>query len=281
MLTLVLDTIRETVRRKFVPAAAILTAAATLLSLWGFWSLAHLHTAAGRPISFVEMRSTTAVLVIFGGFLFSFVLAFGAAVLAAPALSTDLESGLLLPILARPIPRQLIVVSKIVGLAIVLGIYAAVASVLELCAVYVTTGYIPPNPPAAIVALWGVSVVVLSLTIALSVRLPALATSLVAVMGFGVAWMVGIVAAFANAYHNATLERVGVISQLLLPTDAMWRLAAYQLEPVAMLGRNGGFGPLGPFSVASPPPPAMAWWAAAWCAGIICLASWMFARRDA
>lgn len=280
MLTLILDTIRETVRRKFVSVAAVLTAAATVLSVWGFWSLAHLHTASGRPISFVEMRSTTAVLVIFGGFVFSFVLAFGAAVLAAPVLSTDRESGLLLPILARPIPRWGVVLSKIAGLAFVLGMYVTVASALELCAVYVTTGYVPPNPPGATIALWGISVVVLSLTMALGVRLPALAASLVAVMGFGVGWMIGIVAALANAYHNATLERVGVISQLLLPTDAMWRLAAYQLEPVAMLGRNGGNGPLGPFSVVSPPPPSMVCWAVAWCAGIICLACWMFARRD-
>lgn len=281
MVAITVDTIREVSRRKFVPAAAILTAAVTLLAAWGFWSLAHLHTANGKPLSFVEVRSTTAFLVIFGAFLFSFILAFGGAILAAPMLSSDLESGLLLPVLARPLSRIWFVVAKLVGLSLVLGVYAALASVLQLLAVALTTGYVPPHPFAAIGALWMLASVVLVLGLALSVRLPALAGSLVAVTGFGVAWMIGIVSAFGAAYHNAMLIRVGVVSQLLFPTDAMWRIAVYQLEPAAMLGHNGGFGPLGPFSVASPPPVAMIWWTAAWIVVVLALAAGAFSRKDA
>jgi ABC-type transport system involved in multi-copper enzyme maturation permease subunit len=281
MLTIALDTVREVSRRKFAPAAIALTALVTVLTAWGFWSLAHLHTANGRPLSFVEVRSTTAFLVIFGAFLFSFVLAFGGAILSAPLLSSDLESGLLLPVLARPISRVSFVGGKAAALIAVVGIYSAVAALLQLFAVRLTTGYVPPHPFAAVGALWMLATVVMALGFALSVRLPALASSLIAVTAFGLSWMVGIVSSFGIAYHNALLIRVGVISQLLIPTDAMWRIAVYQLEPVAMLGHNGGFGPLGPFSVVSPPPIAIVCWTLAWIASVLTFAAGAFSRRDA
>jgi ABC-type transport system involved in multi-copper enzyme maturation permease subunit len=281
MLTTALDTIREVSRRKFAPAAMALTALVTVLTAWGFWSLTHLHTANGHPLSFVEVRSTTSFLVIFGAFLFSFVLAFGGAILSTPLLSTDLESGLLLPVLSRPISRVSFVAGKAAALIFVVGIYCAVAGLLQLFAVRVTTGYVPPHPFAAVGALWMLATVVMAFGLALSVRLPALASSLIAVAVFGVSWMVGVVSSFGIAYHNAMLIRLGVVSQLLVPTDAMWRIAVYQLEPVAMLGHNGGFGPLGPFSVVSPPPIAMVWWTLAWIAIFLTAAAGAFSRRDA
>jgi ABC-type transport system involved in multi-copper enzyme maturation permease subunit len=281
MLTIALDTVREVSRRKFAPAAIALTALVTVLTAWGFWSLTRLHTANGHPLSFVEVRSTTAFLVIFGAFLFSFVLAFGGAILSTPLLSTDLESGLLLPVLARPISRVSFVAGKAAALILVVGMYSAVTALLQLSAVRLTTGYVPPHPFAAVGALWMLATVVMAFGLALSVRLPALASSLIAVAAFGVSWMVGVVSSFGIAYHNAMLIRLGVVSQLLVPTDAMWRIAVYQLEPVAMLGHNGGFGPLGPFSVVSPPPIAMVWWTLVWIAIFLAVAVGAFSRRDA
>ncbi|HEY1429749.1 MAG TPA: ABC transporter permease [Candidatus Tumulicola sp.] len=268
-------------RRKFASAAIVMTGMLAVLAAWGFWSLAHLHDANGRPLTYVDVRSTTALLVMFGAFLYSFVLAFGAAILAAPLLSSDLESGLLLPVLARPLSRAGIVVAKAVALTLAIGAFSAASAAVQLLAVWATTGYVPPHPFAAIGSLWMLATVVLAFALALSVRLPALAASLVAVTAFGIAWIVGIVSAFGIAYHNATLVRIGVISQLLLPTDAMWRVAVYQLEPAAMLGRNGSFGPMGPFSVASPPPAAVVWWTFGWIVVTMAVAAASFARRDA
>jgi ABC-type transport system involved in multi-copper enzyme maturation permease subunit len=281
MLTIAYDTLRELGRRKFATAAVFFTLAVTILSAWGFWSLAHLHTAAGQPVSFVEIRGTTAFLVIFGAFLFSFILAFASTTLSAPILSTDVESGLLLPILARPISRVSFVLAKAVTIALAIGVYAAIVALLQLLVVRATTGYLPPDPLAAVGAVWLLSTSVLALSFALSVRLPALASSLIAVCAFGLSWMVGIIAAFGIADRNMPLIRIGVISQLLMPSDAMWRIAVFHLEPVAMLGHNGGFGPVGPFSVAAPPPVAIIWWTFAWIAVVLTFAAITFSRRDA
>jgi ABC-type transport system involved in multi-copper enzyme maturation permease subunit len=275
------NTLLELSRRKFTMAAAILLLFTMLLSVWGFGSLAHLRTASGHPVTFLEIRGTTAFLVIFGAFLCSFVLAFGGAMLAAPILSTDLESGLLLPVLARPISRTSFAIAKVATIALAIGACALVGALLLLLVVRLTTGYAPPDPLAAIGTLWLLSIVVLTLSLALSVRLPALAASLIAVCAFGVSWMVGIVAAFGIAGHNPALMRVGVIFQLLMPSDAMWRIAVFHLEPAAMLGHNGGFGPVGPFSVAVPPPTSMVWWTLAWIAAVLTFAVSSFARRDA
>jgi ABC-type transport system involved in multi-copper enzyme maturation permease subunit len=197
-----------------------------------------------------------------------------------PALSGEVESGVLLPILARRISRTSVVVGKALGLAAVLGLYGGIAGLLEALVVRVATGYVPPHPLAAIVALCMLSLVILTFTLALSARLPALASSIVSVTCFGVAWIVGIVAAFGAPYHNEALVRIGVVSQLLFPSDAMWRVAAYQLEPAALIHHGGPFGPLGPFSVTSPPPTATIVWTIGWVAAALFLATRSFESRD-
>lgn len=279
MIAIVLATMREIARRRFAIAAFAATVAVGGLTAWGFAGLHHLHSG-GRPLTPLEVKTTAALLVVFIAFLFSFILAFAATLVASPMLSTEVESGVLLPVLARPISRTHVVVGKAVGLGIVLGVYGGVAGVLEFAIVWATTGYVAPHPLAAVAALVGLSFVMLALTLAIGARLQMVASSIIAVVAFGVAWMTGVVAAFGPAYHNETLVRVGVVSQLLLPTDAMWRVAVYQLEPAALLQRAGPFGPLGPFSVTSPPPPAMVVWTVLWIVAVTALAARSFERRD-
>ncbi len=279
MIAIVSETIREIVRRRFAIAALWATLGVAVLTGWGFWSLHNLHAEHGKPLSPVEIHAVAALLVVFIAFLFSFILAFAATLVASPMLSTEVESGVLLPVLARPISRAQIVVGKAIGLAVVLTLYGALAGLLEFSMVWLATGYLPPHPVAAIAALLDLSFVMLALTLALGARMQMIAGSIVAVIAFGIAWMTGVVAAFGPPYHNEVLIRVGVVSQLLLPTDAMWRVAVYQLEPAALL-HAGPFGPLGPFSVIAPPPPATIVWSLVWMVVVVGLAVRSFARRD-
>ena len=282
MIAIAKHSLHEIVRRRFVLAALIGTVAIALLSGWGFAHLASAHRHGGGSISPMQIKAVSAILVALMAWLFSFILAFAAALVASPALSAEIDSGILLPVLARPVSRTAVVAGKAVACAIVTCAYAAFAGALEFAVVATVTGYVPPHPVAALTALAALSLVMVAATLALSSRLPAMTASIVAVACFGVAWFAGIVASFYPVSHDAALARVGVISQLIFPSDAFWRTAAYQLQPAAFTAQAQSAGVWqGPFIVTGPPPPAMLAWATLWILAVLVLSAYSFGRRDA
>jgi len=75
MISVALLTINELVRRRFILAALCATAVLVGLTDWGFTHLMHMHDRHGRPLTEIEVRSMTAVLVVLITYMFSFVLA--------------------------------------------------------------------------------------------------------------------------------------------------------------------------------------------------------------
>ena len=64
--------------------------------------------------------------------MFSFVLAMTAAFIGAPAIGGDLESGVALAILARPLRRAEILLGRWLGCALVVAAYAAASGLLAI-----------------------------------------------------------------------------------------------------------------------------------------------------
>jgi ABC-type transport system involved in multi-copper enzyme maturation permease subunit len=274
-------TVAEIARRRFALLALLGVVALAGLTGWGFHAM---HGGVGRhphPLSASEMRGVAAFMLPFISYLFSFVLAFAAAMAAATMLSAEVESGVLLPVLARPISRTAVVFGKALGLATVVGAFAALYGLFEYSVVFVTTGFVPPHPVLAIAALAGAGIAVVALTLALASRLQAIASGLVAILGFGFAWFAGVAGSLAAAYQNAMLVHAATIAQLLLPTDAFWRVSAFQLEPalfVTQLQQRGGWP--GPFFVTAPPPPATIVWSVVWIFLVLAIAARSFSTRD-
>jgi ABC-type transport system involved in multi-copper enzyme maturation permease subunit len=193
-----------------------------------------------------------------------------------------MESGVLLPIATRPLSRGAIMGGKALALAVVVCIYAAMTSAAEFAVVRWLTGYLPPHPAQAIGYLCVLALVMLVLALAISTRLSAIASSIVAIMFFGIAWIGGIAGSVGDFFGNQTMRDAGTITQLVLPTDAMWRAAVFRLEPTSLTAglSNGGHGWPGPFVVLSPPPIAMLFWTLEWIVVLYVVAARSFALRD-
>lgn len=280
MIPMALLTLRELTRRRFVLAAAVMTALLVALTGWGFVHLTHMRPH-GKPVSHVELMTMTAVLIILIAYMFSFVLAVAGVFLAAPSLANDIESGVLLPVLTRPVSRTAVLAGKVLALTAVVAIYAAIAGAAEFGVARLATGYLPPHPLSAIGYLCMLAIVMVMLAFALSTRLSAIAGSIVAIVLFGAAWMGGIVGSLGTYYDNLGAIDAGIVSQLILPTDAMWRAAVFQLEPaVAIAGMRAHHVWPGPFFVLAPPPAATLIWTVAWLAVAYLAAARSFARRD-
>ena len=281
MINVALLTWREMSRRNFFLGAAAATAALIAVTGWGFWFLSHIHTARGTPVTHLEVLSMSAVLVILISYLFNFLLAVAAVFLAAPSLANDIESGVLLPVLTRPISRAAIFSGKAVALAVIIALYASITGACEFAVIRATTGYMPPHPAQAVWFLTLSGLVMMSLALLLSTRMAALAASIVSVGLFVIARLGSTAQSLGIHFENSTATHAGTVSQLLLPSDAMWQAALYSLEPESMIAAmSNSHTWAGPFFTTAPPPVAMFAWSAAWIVVIAVLAARSFALRD-
>jgi ABC-type transport system involved in multi-copper enzyme maturation permease subunit len=272
-------TLREATRRRLLWVLAGLTALIVVLTWWAFSRIAEASPITGPT----EMLGVSQVCVMLA-FMFSFVLAMTAVFAGSPAIGPDIENGLLLAMLARPIRRSEVMLGRWLGLAAVLVVYALVAGYLELGAVVLATGYAPIDPLMAPLYLAGEALILLTMAIVLSTRIASVAGGAMAVVGYGLAWMAGVVGGVGEAFNNDLLRGAGTAARLILPSDVMWRGAAGALSPTADVLREGGVASpeLYRFSPFSGAPPSLFWlaWCVFWVVGALALGTILLRRRE-
>ena len=276
-------TVQESSRRRLLLALLVLTLIVVGFSAWGFNKITTVTNSEGQTLPTEQVALVTSQLLIVIVFMFSGVLALSAAVVAGPLISGEVESGLLLSMLARPVRRSEIVIGKWLGLAILVGIYAAGAGFLELAAVDWATGYLPPHPVDLIVYVAAEGLVLLSLGMLLSTRLSGITAGVIALVAWLIAWIAGVVGDIGTGLQNQALQNVGVVSHLLLPSDGLWRGAIFAMEPdtlIASMKALGTFGRANPFAAVDPPPTEFLMWVAIWFAGMLALSVWSFRTRE-
>jgi ABC-type transport system involved in multi-copper enzyme maturation permease subunit len=276
-------TLVEARRRRLVLTVFLLTALMIVFTAYGFSRLNTLHCGRdGTPCSPTEIQLAASLLLILVAYMFDSVIVVGASFVAAPSIAGEIETGILLAILPRPIRRRDVILGKWLGLVVLVAIYAVFTYALEFLAVRLVVGYAPPHPIEAVLYVIGEAIVLMTLALLVSTRLAPMTGGIIAVVLFGVAWMAGIAEAIGIAFENTVLTNVGVIVGLAIPTDALWRNAIYNLEPIAMIVAQGSERILSanPFFVASPPPIANVIWAATWVVVVLGLAVYSFEKRD-
>ena len=278
VLTIARLTILEASRRRLLLALSVLTLVVIALTSWGFSRLPLM-----KNVTPAEVRLAASQLTILVAFMFSGVLALGSTLVAAPSVAGDIESGVALAILPRPVRRTEVLMGKWLGLAVLITLYAAASGLLELLGIWLATGYAPPNPVITLLFVAAEGIVLMSLALLLSTRLPPMTGGVIALVLFFVAWIGGIALAIGQAFNNDTIINIGIGSRLLIPTDGLWHGAIYNLEPadVLRLARAAGRARAGnPFLAEDPLPAAYLAWCFAWVIGVLGLANWSFLKRD-
>ena len=282
MITIAILTVREAARRRILWLLIGLTIGSVALTGWGVERLATLARESGEDE--LSIRIGVSQILILVAFMFSFVVAMTAAFLAAPAIAGDLESGVALAMLARPIRRADLVIGRWLGLCVVLAGYAAASGLLEIAVVASLTGHSPPQPLVAVAFLAGEGIVILTLALLLGTRLPSVGAGAVCVVLFGLAWMSGVFAGIARLFDVEVLATVARATRYLLPTDGLWRGVVYALEPpLVIAGADAAVGPMAdanPFYASAPPPLLFVAWSVVWVAAVLGLAVWSLSRRD-
>jgi ABC-type transport system involved in multi-copper enzyme maturation permease subunit len=276
-------TVQETSRRRLILALIILTLIVVGFSAWGFNKITTVTRGDGTVLPPDQVALITSQLLIVVTFMYSGVLALSAAVVAGPLISSEVESGLLLSMLARPLRRSEVVIGKWLGLAVLIAMYAAGSAALELAAVDWATGYLPPHPIHLVLYVGAEGLVLLSLGLLLSTRLSGITGGVIALVAWLMGWIAGVVGDVGTGLQNKAVENVGIISHLLLPTDGLWRGAIYALEPDAFLATLRAAGTVAranPFAQVDPPPVSYLAWVVLWFGIVLALSIWSFRTRE-
>jgi ABC-type transport system involved in multi-copper enzyme maturation permease subunit len=268
-------TLQEAARRRVLRSLAVLTFVLLTLSAWGFSRI----DAEFGGLTSGEARlaaSTVLNLVMFG---LSLIAALGTAFLAGPTLAGDVESGIALAIMARPVRRSAVLLGKWLGLVTFGSGFVAVAGLAQLLIVRVTTGYWPPQPATGLALLAVQTTVLLTLGLLLSTAVSPMASGIVAVGLFGATWIAGVVGSVGEDLGNDGVARVGTVSRMLLPTDGLWRgaMRAFQ-DPTLLAQFPASAG--NPFLSLAPLTATYLAWTALWVSAVLGLAGLTFLRRD-
>src|SRR3954451_14117243 len=219
VLTVAHLTVREASRRKVLRALAGLMLALLGLSAWGFAKLAGGLESEFGSLTSGEARLVAAQvlnLVMFG---MSLIAALGTAFLAGPTLSGEIESGMALSVLARPVRRSDVLLGKWLGLVAFGSGFVALSGLAQFVIVQVTVGYWPPQPVLGLALLAAQTTVLLTLGLLLSTVISPMASGIVAVGLFCATWIAGVVGGVGVAVGNDGVAKVGTVSRMLLPTD--------------------------------------------------------------
>jgi Cu-processing system permease protein len=279
VLTIMRLTLLEAVRRKIALAAVLLGLA--FLALYGIGLYFLLFRtglpSADTPSGGLVRSQVENFLSLAGMYAVNFLgIALGALV-SADTLAGEINSGTIQAIVTKPVRRAEVVLGKWLGFAALLAIYLLLMLGGLVAVVYAEARYVVPNLWGGLLLIYLEALVVMTLTLACSSSFSTLATGGTVFGLWGLAFIGGFVEQIGALLRNAAVVNIGVISSLIMPTEAVFRRAAYLMtSPAAQaLGISSG-----PVFVVSVPSPAMVVYGALYLVACLALAVWQFARRD-
>src|SRR3954447_27073894 len=193
-------TLREASRRRVLWALVALTVVLLGLSGWGFSRL--VAESDFGSLTSGEARLVASQLLNLVMFGLSLIAALGTAFLAGPTLAGEVESGISLSVLARPVRRSAVLLGKWLGLVVFGSGYVALAGLAQCLVVRFTVDYWPPDPAAALALLAAQTVVLLTLALLLSTVISPMASGVITVGLFGATWIAGVVGGVGSALGN-------------------------------------------------------------------------------
>lgn len=272
-------TFRENVRKRIVLTALVLG-----LVFLGFFSIGfHLifdsviksSQFSNDMMAQVARAEASNTLLQAGLYAVTFLSIAMGALLAADTLSGEITSGTIQTIATKPVRRSDVVLGKWLGFAILLALYALLMSGGTVTSVWLQAGYLPSNVWAGLALVYLEALLMMTLALFCSSFLPGLATGGVVFGLYGLAFIGGWVEQIGTYTKNETAVQVGIIISLIMPSESLWRRAAFEMESAvySMMGFS-------PFSGNSVPSPLMVGYAVAYLLVILLAAINTFQHRD-
>jgi ABC-type transport system involved in multi-copper enzyme maturation permease subunit len=274
VLTLAWLTFHEARRRRMVLAALILGAAFLLLFGLGLDLLAN---SAGVRSTETAFRGdiTYNLLTLAGLYVVHFLAVMLAIVATVDSVSGEIASHTIQTLVTKPLPRWQVVMGKWLGYVLMLTLYTLLLSVGILLETRTIVGYLPPNPAGGIALILLQVVTLVSLSLLCGAYVSTLTNGVILFMLYGLAFIGSWVEQIGSFFDSTATAQIGIVSSLLLPVEALWRLAANAMQPPFL--NNLG---VSLFSLGAVPSLWMVVYSVVYAGALLLLAMRAFSRRD-
>jgi ABC-type transport system involved in multi-copper enzyme maturation permease subunit len=270
-------TFAEARQRKILWAVVLLGLAFLIVYSVGFYFMyqdLRRMTASVRAAQLMEPVNFFVLAALYG---VAFLTVALAVLTSVDTIAGEIASGTIQTIVTKPLRRWEVVIGKWLGLALMLSVFTVFMCVAVIAISYFISGYLPRNPVSGVALIMLEGLVVLTLSILGGTRLSTLTNGVVVFMLYGLAFIAGWIEQIGAFLSNEAAVNIGIIVSLLMPSEAMWKRAAYLMQPPFLRELNLN---ATPFGAASAPSEAMVVYAFLYTAAALALAIRWFGRRD-
>jgi ABC-2 type transport system permease protein len=195
--------------------------------------------------------------------------------IAADTLSGEITSGTIHAIATKPITRRQILFGKWLGFAGMLTVY-----ILSLLGGVALLGYVVGGASVehfwrGIGLVWLESILLLNVTLLCGTGFSTLASGVIVMGMHGAAFLGGWIEQIGAVTHSQGAVNVGIVASILMPSEALWRRAAFEMQPPLM-----GIFNMSPFSSFSVPSGTMVAYGIVYLLVALALALRRFRLRD-
>lgn len=195
---------------------------------------------------------------------------------SAGAIATEVEQNTLHAIIPKPLMRWQVLVGKCCGLGAMSAAFAIAITVALLMLTWLFAGFYSWSGLQSALLLGLLGVLLSCVTVCASTLLSTLTAGVTVIMLYGLAMVGGMVEQLGVLLDNQVMQNIGIIASLLLPSDALWRMAAQRLNVQELAILAGG----GPFVGSSQPTTFMFIWALLYITLAVLIGVRVFARKD-
>jgi ABC-type transport system involved in multi-copper enzyme maturation permease subunit len=246
-------TFREAIRRRIVLTGLVLGILFLVVYSVGFYmiftEISRETYRDGTAFARVAQIEVSNFLLLAGLYAVAFLSVAMGALLSADTLAGEISSGTLQTIVTKPVRRSDVVLGKWLGFAGLLGLYVLLMAGGTLLSVWVQAGYNPPNLFSGLVLIYLESLLIMTVSLGLSSAMPGLASGGVVFGLYGLAFIGGWIEQIGSLLDNATAIKVGIVTSLIIPSEALWRRASFEMQ--TPLSGALGMSPFGAISVPS------------------------------
>jgi ABC-type transport system involved in multi-copper enzyme maturation permease subunit len=190
-------------------------------------------------------------------------------------ISGEIDSGTIHAIATKPIARWQVLVGKWMGFVGMLAIYVALMFGGTIAEARWIGGVVPQNPVAGALLVFLECILALTVTFMFGTWFSTLTNGVIVLGLHGLAFLGGWLEQMSGFAEGSRLVAVGIVSSLVMPSEAVWRRAAFEMEsPLA------GSLQFSPFADISVPSLSMIGYAGAYLLGALAIAIYHFQKRD-
>lgn len=267
----------EAARRRILLAALVLGILFLVVFGVGFHLISR-NMESMLDQNLLELNEFRNFLLMAGLYVVNFLAVMMTVLTSVDTISGEISSGTIQTLVSKPVRRWEIVLGKWLGFAGMLSLYLLMMAGGVIVFIFLRSGYIPPHPLQALGLMWLNSMLLLSVSILGGTYFSTLANGVLVFGLYGVAFIGGWIEQIGTFLPQNTAQsatNIGIITSLLLPSEALWKRAAHEIQSplVASLGFS-------PFSSSTYPSLLMIFYALGYLIVALALAMSHFSKRD-